>query len=331
MITQAQFISFLRNIEPSPTTKSNASDGHIKLRNYLHGHFAYKQKYVNSFLTGSYKRDTAIRPKIVEGETARPDVDIIVVTNHTRSHNPQEVITILYDALKPAYPTIRPQNRSVGIKTDKVDIDVVPIIAPYGMEGTLYIPDRKKVQWIETNPPNHTSWTTEVNQGSGERFKPLVKLMKWWRRENGTNAKKPKGFVIECIVAECMDRNQTQYGELFVGTLERIVDKYAISIALKVVPVIQDPGVSFNSVTNGMTFEAFERFYNKVKLHAIIGREAINELDAEKSLQKWRVLFGGQFPKSGMTQTNSLIASAISPSLSFPNHAVEPKKPEGFA
>lgn len=331
MITQTQFINFLRDIEPSPTTKGNASEGHTKVRKYLREHQSYKHYHIETFLSGSYKRDTAIRPKTKDGEVARPDVDIIVVTNHTLSDDPQEVIDLLYDTLKTEYSTIRKQNRSVGIQTDKVDMDVVPIIAPDGMEGTLYIPDRKKQDWLITNPPKHTSWTTEVNQDSGGRFKPLVKLMKWWRRENKTIAKKPKGFVIECIVAECMDRQQTQYGELFVGTLEKIVEKYAIWVTLGHVPPIGDPGVSGNFVTDGMSFAAFEGFYNKVKAHAVIGREAINEEDAEKSIKKWRTLFGERFPKSGTTQNNSLLATAAAPTLAFPNHAVEPKKPGGFA
>ncbi|WP_238651784.1 SMODS domain-containing nucleotidyltransferase [Paenibacillus piscarius] len=331
MITQTQFINFLTEIEPSPTTKSDASNGHIRVRDQLKEDPVFRVYYENSFLSGSYKRDTAIRPRKINEVLSRPDVDIIVETNHSTSDDPQSVIDLLYDVLSPKYTTIRKQNRSIGIKTDKVDIDVVPIIAPYGIYSTLYIPDRKKEQWIVTNPPKHTTWTTEVNQDSGGRFKPLVKLMKWWRRHNKTISKKPKGFVIECIVAECMDRKQTQYGELFVGTLEKIVEKYAFYVSIGLVPHIDDPGVFGNSVTDGMTFAAFDGFYNKVKAHAVIGREALNETDSEESIKKWRVLFGDRFPKSGTTQTSSLLSTVISPSLTFPNHPIQPKKPGGFA
>jgi hypothetical protein len=331
VVTQTQFTNFLQDIEPSPTTKSDAGTGHTNLRKYLKEDETFKKVHVTDFLSGSYKRDTAIRPKSKEGDVARPDVDIIVVTNHTKNDDPQEVIDLLYDTLQPKYSTIRKQARSVGIKTDKVDIDVVPIIAPNGMDGTLYIPDRKKEDWLETNPPKHTSWTTEVNQDCGGRFKPLVKLMKWWRRENPTIAKKPKGFVIECIVAECMDRDETQYGELFVGMLESIVDKYAWYIGLGMVPHIDDPGVPGNSVTSGMTFAAFEGFYNKVKVHAEIGRKALNETDKEKSLKLWREIFGSRFPASVTKKSESLLKNAIVPSLTFPNRAVGPKKPGGFA
>ncbi|ARK26428.1 hypothetical protein SporoP37_16505 (plasmid) [Sporosarcina sp. P37] len=331
MSTQSQFKKLLSDIEPSQTTKNDASLGHKNLRKHLQDDDTFKVYRQTDFLSGSYKRNTAIRPRKKDGVVSRPDVDIIVVTNHTKYDGQQEVIDLLYDTLKPKYPTIRKQARSVGIETNNVDMDVVPIIAPNGMDGTLYIPDRKKEEWVETNPPKHTEWTTEVNTDSGGQFKPLVKLMKWWRRQNPTIAKKPKGFVIECIAAECMDKDEKQYDELFVGCLEKIVEKYAFYIGLRMVPHIEDPGVSGNSVMNGITFEAFEGFYYKAKSHAEKGRNAIDETDKEKELKLWREIFGSRFPTIESANSSSLLKNAVEPSLSFPDRPVKPNKPGGFA
>jgi hypothetical protein len=331
LVTQNQFLHFLKDIEPSNTTKQDASKSHTSLRDFLKKNDEFKPYHVSDFLSGSYKRNTAIRPRTVNGKTARPDVDIIVVTNHSLNDEPQEVIDLLYDVLEDEYPDIRKQARSVGINTNKVDMDVVPIIAPDGMEGTLYIPDRKKDKWLVTNPPKHTTWTTEINNESSGMFKPLVKLMKWWRRVNPTIAKKPKGFVIECIVAECMDKSETNYGELVVKTLEEIVLKYKAYIDLKIVPHIDDPGVPGNSVTDGITFDAFNGFYNKAKSHAEIGRKALNETDEEEALKLWRTIFGERFPKNKMTSNSLLKNALVPPALTFPDRPVEPKKPGGFA
>ena len=330
---QTQFTNFLQDIEPSATTKGYAKSGHEALRDYIEKHESYQNYHVRSFLTGSYKRNTAIRPKSSADEIERPDVDIIVVTNHTLSDSPKVAVKLLYDCIKEKYSDIRPQTRSVGITTKTVDIDVVPLIAPYGMESTLYIPDRKQEKWLITNPPDHTAWTTKVNGECDGRFKPLVKLMKWWRRENPTIAKKPKGFMIECITAECMDYDETQYGELIVGTLENIVLKYAPWINAKLVPHVDDPGVPGNNVLASVTFDAFEGFYNKVKTHADVGRKALGETESEKALELWRVIFGGRFPaRKSVTKTESLLSSAATPSgLTFPNSAITPKKPAGFA
>ncbi len=343
MATKQQFLDFLRDIEPSSTTKSNASFRHTELRDFLACDEDFKESHVQTFLSGSYRRDTAIRPRILNGVTARPDVDIIVETNHTLADDPKEVIDSLFNTVqrlknqKSSYTSIRRQARSIGVETTTVDMDVVPIIAPFGMDGTLYIANRNyetvRDKWIVTNPPGHTAWTVEVNKASGGCFKPLVKLMKWWRRENPTIANRPKGFVIECIVAECFDRYETDYEKLFLGLLDTIVARYAADIELGLVPPIADPSVPGNYVTTGITFDAFEGFYNKVKAHAEIGKEIVAENDASKELKLWRKIFGSRFPAAGRAaQSGGLLAAAVPVSpFSFPDRPVIPKKPGGFA
>jgi hypothetical protein len=338
MATQKQFEDLLRDIEPSSTTKSNCSDAHSTLRKFLFDDEEFKKVHRNTYLAGSYKRDTAIRPQIVDGKSRRPDVDIIVLTNHQFTDKPKDVVCLVYKTLKKKYTSVEQNQRSICVQTDKVDMDVVPIIAPYGEGSTLYIADRKLDQWIETNPPDHTKWTTQINEDTGGRFKPLVKLLKWWRRQNPTVTRKPKGFVIETIVAECMDRNQANWAELFVGTLEKIVSKYRTAVETGQVPVIVDPSVSKNSVTAGMTADAFKGFYNKAKAHAELGRKAIQEKDPEKELGFWREILGDRFPAAlrqavQASATASLLAPAASAAapLAFPDRPVRPNKPAGFA
>jgi hypothetical protein len=329
MVGQSNFQEFLRDIEPSETTKTISQSAHKTLRSFLKEHETFKEHHVETFLSGSYKRNTAIRPKTTEGETERPDIDIIVVTNHTLSDRPPEVIALLYNTLKGKYSDIRKQTRSVGITTSTVDMDVVPIIAPFETDGPLYIPDQKLNRWLVTNPPGHTEWTTEINKKFSGRYKPMVKLFKWWRRENPTISKRPKGFVLECIAAECMDLSVDRYPELFVGMFESIKSNYSTDILLGRVPYIQDPSVPENNVTDGMSFAEFEGFYNKIKNHAEIGRKAIIEDNEKRSLELWCKIFGDRFASS--CNTSSLLAEAYVPSLSFANRPIQPKKPGGFA
>jgi hypothetical protein len=332
--SQSQFEAFLKDIEPSASTKSNAKVAHEALRAYLKGHEEFKEVLVKVLLSGSYRRNTAVRPRKKGEVTDRPDVDVLVVMDYGLGKAPGEVLDHLYAVLKPEYPEIRKQTRSVGIKSGLADMDVVPIIAPYSMEGTLYIPDRKLEQWRVTNPLRHTEWTTEMNNASGDRFKPLVKEFKWWRRQNPTVGPKPKGFVVECIVAENMDYHQTNHAELFVSTMESIVSRYAFSIMTNQVPFISDPGVPGNSVTYGMTFDSFKGFYNKAKAHAELGRRVIEEDAPEKELGLWRKIFGPRFPASAVAKKSAdLLSEPLSSAgaLSFPDRPVEPRKRAGFA
>lgn len=336
MSLQNQFRRLLADIEPSTTTKRRASAAHTSLRDFLRQQETFKEYHVDTFLSGSYKRDTAIRPRLKNGDEERPDVDIIVITTHTLQDDPAEVVELLYQTLKDEYDGLRRQARSVGVFTDVADMDVIPIIEVpnwWGDATTLYIPDRDLKQWLQTNPPAHTSWTTDVNKASDGRFKPLVKLMKWWRRESPTRYKKPKGFVIECITAECMDYKEYQFADLFLGTLEEITRRYAWDVRLRSVPQISDPGVPGNCVTDGMEFEAFEAFYCKAEAHAEIVRRAQEDDDPDKALNLWRQIFGTRFPAPGNAQkSESLLGTAMTPpEFSFPDQPVQPRKKGRFA
>ncbi len=137
---------------------------------------------------------------------------------------------------------------------------------------------------------------------------------------------------MECFTEQCFDPDQTQYADLFLGTLEQIVAKYAFYIALKMVPAIADPSVPGNSITNGMTFAAFEGFYYKAKDYAELGRKAQDEPDADKSLVMWRKIFGPRFPASGRSKAAALLNEAVvTGGLTFPDRPVLPRKPGGFA
>lgn len=332
MTPNSRFTTFLKDIEPSATTKSDASSAHTTLRKALRADEGIKPHYKTDFLSGSYKRDTAIRPRVRNGTQDRPDVDIIVVTNHCLDGDPESVVDLVFEALKRAdYSPVRRQARSIGLETPKADMDVVPLIEPY--EGQYYIPDRKEEAWLQTNPPGHTSWTTQTNDKADGRFKPTVKLFKWWRRENPTVGKRPKGFVLEVIAAECMDYDETHYGKLFVRMLETIVSKYQLYVDASVVPTVKDPSMPMNNVLSGISFDAFLGFFNKVKAHAELGRETLELDDDEKATKKWQEIFGDRFPAAVTKQSNSLLSSSVATSgLSFPNRPITPsKKRKGFA
>jgi len=329
VIPQARFQEFIQDIEPSTTTKANAASAHAALRDFLKKDSDFSKYHVDDFLSGSYKRDTAIRPLKNGGQIDRPDIDIVVVTNHSVGDDPGKVVDLLYQTLKKKYPKIRRQNRSVGIEQYNADMDVIPAIK----SGDAYlIPDRDTKTWIFTNPERHTSWTTETNKRANGRFKPLVKLFKWYRRQNATISEKPKGFSLECMVAECMDYNETDYGELFVKMLESIANRYNLSVSAGIVPIIADPAIPGNSVTNDIGLEEFRGFFNKIKSHAKLGREALTSTDLEKATSIFCEIFGDCFPKTMSRSRESTLAKPETlSSTSFPDRAIKPNKPSGFA
>jgi len=335
MTTQQQFLDMLSEIEPSPSTVAACSSAHYTLRDALAEHEQFEKVHVRTFLSGSYKRDTAIRPTSVGGVLQRADVDIIAVTNHTADDEPKAVLDALHQALKDAgYKNLTLNRRSINVKLVTVDMDVVPVIE----NGDAYlIPDIHLKEWLATNPDAHTDWTIAVNARAGGRFKKMVKLFKWWRRLHmPADLKRPKGFILECLVAEHMSYTETNLETLFVTLLETIRDTYAWKALLGQVPFLEDPGVMGNNVFSAVKADEFKTFFDKLSEHATLARKAKNETDDKEALKLWRQVLGSCFPASASQRSESslptsLLRPAVGAGLTFPATAVYPNKPGGFA
>jgi hypothetical protein len=334
MVPNARFLELLADIEPSPTTKSNASAAHNAVRDHLRIHDEFSDRWVSSFLSGSYARDTSIRPKTSSDGQERPDVDIIVVTSFTTADHPDDVLEELRAALEDGddgYAVDRINNRSVRITTWQAEMDVVPVIETFG--GYL-IGDRESGTWQFTNPPEHNRWSSDQNGIFGGRFKPLVKLDKWWRRENPTSPR-PKGFVLEVLTALHAPKNETHYGEAFAKMLEGIHAEYGFRASVDQKPFIRDPAVPANDILRRVTVPQWKEFIDKVRVHAGYARRAQDERDMEEATRLWRKVFGPRFKTTlnpAKAATASSYAAAPATGYAFPNAmATPPNKPRGFA
>ncbi|MHA7685895.1 SMODS domain-containing nucleotidyltransferase [Cupriavidus sp. PET2-C1] len=333
--TQQQFIDFLSEIEPSPTTKSVCISAHSNLRAKLEKHETYKDIHVNTYLSGSYARNTALRPRQTDGTVRRPDVDIIVVTNHAHYDLPSDVIRTLRKAVKSlGYTDVEANRRSICVSLGSVEMDVVPVIPSPWQQGGWLIADKSEEQWLVTNPMGHNQWASAVNKKANGYFVPLVKLVKWWRRENLPHLKRPKGFILETLVAKHMDYKETSYEELFAKFLEAVRDEYMWTVQSGQVPHLEDPSVSGNNVFSRVKPEEFKRFYDMAEAHAAVVRRAQRETDADKALTLWQRVLGDRFrkpvQKAGMLRPAVTASAGIG--LAFPAIAVvPPNKPAGFA
>ncbi len=333
MVPYARFTELLADIEPSPTTKTDASAAHISVRNHLRTHETFNERWENDFLAGSYARNTAIRPKRTGDGHERADVDIIVETNFSTLDSPEDVLYELCDALEDCFAVERVNKRSVRVVTSRAEIDVVPVVrTSTGFE----LPDRDLGYWKSTNPPAHTIWSTEQNTRFSGRFKPLVKLFKWWRRENRTG-KRPKGFVLEVLVGLHAPATETHYGEAFAQMLASIHAAYGSLAALGVKPVIGDPGLNnTGDILSKVSKTDWIAFMERVRVHAEFARRAQDTEDMDEATRLWQRLFGGRFkatanaPKA-VSMSSTTVAPAAGAGYVFPNANAAPTKPRGFA
>jgi hypothetical protein len=184
-------------VEPTATQQKSAARSQNLLRDLLcAGPFG--NRIVDTYLSGSYARATAVRPL--------DDVDIVVVVDPrawemgwlSTTPAPEKVLTSFANAIRRRYPDsgVHLQNRSVGLKLYHLDIDVIPAIDVGG--NLIKIPDRFKGDWIKSAPKRHSELATNLNDIRSGKFKPLVKLLKTWNNNLPSTAH-VKSFLIETM------------------------------------------------------------------------------------------------------------------------------------
>jgi len=335
MTLPSYFKQFRSALEPPPEVTKTQQRAHIALRAALAGDAAFGPMFVNAFLQGSYKRRTAIAPG--------KDVDIVVVTSidpdvpgSWRDANQRlgEVLARLYGAA-----SVKPQTRSYCVTTEGIWLDVV-VAASQHLSTTvrlaartaeeiedltawlphpLLIPDVDLARWVRTDPKAQLEFTTSLNKQSNERFVPLVKMFKSWRKNAYSEPKYPKGYLLERVAADCFDPNSPSDAEAFAALLVGIQSRYRSHRLLGTVPHLSDPGVNEHNVLGRLAPPDFTTFYDRVSAAADVARQALRADDQDAAARSWYQLFGSPFPAPG-----TFIAA-------FPNAPIVPNQPAGFA
>ncbi|WP_151194774.1 nucleotidyltransferase [Methylophaga frappieri] len=337
MTPNARFSEFIKDITPSNTTVSNCQSAHKDVRTALLNDDELKNKIKRIILGGSYKRSTAIRPRVKNGSTERPDVDLyVVVDGSPLFSDPSDLMDEIYAALNRARKdlgiTSLKRNRcSIALSMNKADLDVSPLLER--QHDALYrIGNRITGEWYKTDPEEHTNWSAQQNKRCSGRFNSLTRMVKWARRHNKTVSRHPKSFALEAFIAPNISEIETHYGQLFHDWCQNFLDLYEDDRLFSICPVLEDPAVPGGDILSGVTDEEFCAYYDKVKTHRDNSAKALKEDDEEKACEYWRKIFGERFPKPKQS-TNSTKSSAITMSpLSFTGTEAAPtERPAKFA
>lgn len=331
------FKDFLSQIRPTPEEIQEYKDGHETLRAKLLADPVLAPDIVGTFLQGSYKRSTAIQPE----NGKRSDVDVVVVTNFSESYYTPaaaqaKFITFLEndDDYKDNF---EPNDRSLGIELDQVELDLVITSAPSEAEkealrsfaataadsldeatdwtsafllrattepewkqSPLRIPDRNLEQWQFTHPLEQLRWTIEHNRLCNTHYVNVVKALKWWRRFNFTSPKYPKGYPVEHLIGTFCPVGIASVADGVTLTLEGIANDPTLQMAalLRQAPFLPDRGVPANNVFARVSGDDFAEFFDQVKEAAQTARAAFDETDKYRSAEGWRELFGERFPEA---------------------------------
>lgn len=303
MANSTDFESFLKDINPSKSTIDEASRLHRNLREYLRTCDGYCSVYVDTYLSGSYAKQTFIRPK---KDSDSCDIDIVIETCHSTDDSPYAILHELEQAIRTrgCYQNVRMQNHSVGIDMANFHLDVVPLVRGEG--DFLFIGSRQDGAWKRTDPKRHISWSSEANREFNNNFKPLVKIMKWWRRENcPSGVHFPKGITLEKMIADNFPESGLTVEERIMQTMANLATAYADDLDSLRVPFIEDPALSENDLAAKYQHNDFVQFVKKLDQHL--------ELLAENGTgnDTWRSILGDNFPAKATSGDSVAFAKEI--------------------
>jgi hypothetical protein len=327
------FDEFLRNIRPTSDQRGRYAAAHRLLRQRILADVTLSPDVVTTFLQGSYRRATLLRPE--DGKAA--DVDVIVLTrfDHTKS-TPEAVLNQFHVFAQRTYEatgegTVKVQGRSVGVVLPDVALDIVPTASPSEAQtvaldpllksdatvdddgGTellekavadeawrkepLRIPDRDAKGWEYTNPLQQMVWTRNRNAESSGLFVNVVKVFKHWRRRALRSHDRPKGFPLERLVGDCYVRS-TSLAEGITRVLEQFAERYASDVNAEAVPRLADYGVPASNVMARVLGGDFAALHGAVATAAQDARRALECTSTSETVERWRALFGDAFPQS---------------------------------
>jgi hypothetical protein len=147
------------------------------------------------FYTGSYSRDTIIRPL--------DDIDLYIridYSKHADGKSPREIIMLFRQELKRTLPET-PMKESppcIKIKFFNKRFEVVPVVSYRDNDDLYDIPTSDLKGWEPCFPTLPNKWLTQANKRNGGLFIPLIKMVKQWIRNNGLRTP-IKSFHIELL------------------------------------------------------------------------------------------------------------------------------------
>ncbi|KFI52304.1 hypothetical protein BBIA_0603 [Bifidobacterium biavatii DSM 23969] len=288
MTLDKYFTKFLTDIEPSRSTKDEIKRIHSNLREFLSEDDDCAAIVDSTFLSGSYAKNTSIRPVLNDGKR---DVDIDIVTNFTMNDDPAVVLEKIEDLLhkQAKYSNTKKQSHSICVEMSGLNVDVVPLIRED--DSSYYIGSRDNHTWSKATPKEHIQWSSDVNAENNMKYKPLVKLFKWWRRENCPDGVRfPKGIALEVIVADNIGNVSQSTEDLLIDTMRSIVSRYRGYVVNGFVPFLQDPAMTDNDLLSRTSFDDFQKFIGALENHlSLIDDEGRNNV-------VWKKIFGERFP-----------------------------------
>ncbi len=218
---------------------------------------------------GSWARKTAIPPI--------KDIDLMLVLTGLswEQKTPHVILNDLETELRTKYPVTREQPRSIGLRFEDFNFDIVPALAR--SSGGYHIPDTTDPRgWIFTDPEKHRKLAAE----SEPMVITIVKMLKSW---NVTKKVGLKSFHLEVMVLRALKQKPPSYAKGVQLAFESLARDARVSCG--------DPGGSDNVLDKYLTTnrDTIVRMLHEAAQRMALANSSLSQAVA-------RDVFGSPFP-----------------------------------
>jgi len=247
----------------------------------------------DSFLTGSYIRNTMIAP------LAEADIDIFVVLDNRYFYDYNEgknmgqagLLDLVKRTLRRTYtktPDISRNGQAVTIRFDDFMVDVVPGFNRKG--GGFLIPNSISQSWISTDPKKHVEIFSDANAAHDGDFIPLVKMIKAWNKNSGQYF---RSFHLEVLALQILENVKISD---FPSGIRYFFDKGREKMQFKTAdPSGYHDDVSSYISTAAQIQEAKSKFQTAFD-RAVKAEDYARRGYTEAAFEEWGKIFGSYFP-----------------------------------
>ncbi len=262
-----EFEKFRSKIEPTEKEKSAISASNNRMRRILKN--STEISVIDSFLTGSYARQTMIRPL--------KDVDFFVQMNYGahKNDNSMQLLRKVRRVLSKAYPftQITITRPCIKVQFNYCHFEIVPAFAFEGNENLFEIPANDGIGWQKTYPKIPDEWMTQENKKSEGLFIPTIKILKRWR---DIHCRKLRSFHLEMLTGMAFDYYKVEnYADGIWAFFARTSYLFDLNINY---PFVQEPG-RYNVYVDQYLFDnhfLLAKVKQKIKVHFAFANKAIN-------------------------------------------------------
>lgn len=328
------FGELLENLKPPQERLDAARDLPPVVREYLEGHVDFATVSPHTRLVGSYAQDLSV------GDVK--DVDHLVRVDGDPEANDPEAKQVIKD-LRAALDELPEWNelpqwlgyggyadidvararRSVHVYFEAHDfhLDVVPCIAPDGLDEELWVPDWGWNRWVRSHPVGVVQLIKDLNDEHGRKVRPLGKLLKHFRNHQMKTGRPKSYWLVALLIHQVrggkLDLTQP-LAVVFRDLLDGIYNKYASLLPRTdgATPNIPDPLLGHNISWNWGRSH-FQTFMRRLDDGRGWATKALETDDRDKAIEWWQKVFGeDDFPSDAGDHARAL-AAAGSPGSAY--------------